>query len=106
LAIEFEVTQEHSSGNTGKYWYIYDKCKRYKKIILYQIFTNRESYYPDQKKLTEFYVEKMKKENVPIEYHQFDLSKDSRYHQEILDDVKKQISEKISSEFGVETIVE
>lgn len=80
IAIEVEAGQINPDTNTGKYWLLYDKYKKYDEIILFHIYTPKFNSYKWRKELGEFYIEKMK-ENTPIDYILMDYRNCKKYDQ-------------------------
>jgi len=68
IALEIERTQKHPDTNVGKYWYVYEKCHKYDKIVLIHIYTPVFESYPWRVELGRFYADKMKEYGVPLEY--------------------------------------
>ena len=97
LALEIETGQTHPDTNVGKYWFLYHEYKRYRKIILFHIYTPTFDSYGWRKKLAEFYVERLRSE-VPLEYHLKDFRKSGPY-EDVLKKIKREIQKKIESEF-------
>lgn len=99
LAIEVEAGQTHSDTNVGKYWLIQTQHK-FEKIVLFHIYTPKHNSYPNRKKLAKFYAEKMKNEGIPLEYIPITYTAgDAPEYQDVLDNVWKLVSEKITSLF-------
>ena len=97
LAIEVEAGQTHSDTNVGKYWFIQEQ-NPFKKIVLFHIYTPKHNLYPHRKELANFYSNRMKDNNIPIEYIPTTIENDKEYH-EALDEAWEQISQKITSLF-------
>ncbi|WP_411331095.1 hypothetical protein [Desulfovibrio desulfuricans] len=97
LAIEVEAGQTHSDTNVGKYWFIQEQ-NPFKKIVLFHIYTPKHNSYPHRKELANFYSNRMKYNNIPIEYIPTTIENDKEYH-EALDEAWEQISQKITSLF-------
>ena len=95
LAIEIEARQTHPDTNTGKYWLLHKKYRKYQKIILFHVFTPLFDSYGRRKELAEFYVVEMEKE-VPIEYIPKDFRKNTDYNG-ALSELKDAIQGKIES---------
>ncbi len=66
LAVEVEVRQTHPDTNVGKYWLL-SEHQRYKKIVLFHVYTPAYNSYGWRKTLGEFYARKMSAE-LPFEY--------------------------------------
>lgn len=99
VAIEVEAGQMHPDTNVGKYWLLYDEYKKYKKIILFHIYTPDYSSYGWRKELAEFYAEKMKAE-IPIDYVLMDFRGSENYSTTI-NIIKSKIRERIRLEFNM-----
>lgn len=99
LAIEVEAGQTHSDTNVGKYWFIQTQHK-FKKIVLFHIYTPKHNSYPHRKELAKFYAKKMKNDGIPLEYiPKTYTAGDGSDYQSVLDEVWKLVSEKITSLF-------
>lgn len=98
LAIEVEATQSHPDTNVGKYWFLFEN-KKYKKIVLFHIYTPKFRSYGWRKQLAEFYADKMRRE-VPIEYIRLDRRKDTDYDS-TLESIKKEIAAKLHETFAL-----
>lgn len=95
IAIEVEAGQTHPDTNTGKYWYLYDKFRKYYEMLLFHIFTPQFNSYNWRKKLGEFYVKKMIDDNVPMDYILLDYRTYTEYS-DVLEKCKIQISKRIN----------
>lgn len=98
LAIEVEAGQTHPDTNVGKYWLLHSQENKYRKIILFHVYTPKFKSYPWRKRLGEFYIDRMRGE-VPIEYIQMDLRNAQKYD-EVLSEVQTAIHEHILREFA------
>ncbi len=99
FAVEVEAKQTHPDTNTGKYWLLHSRFRKYKKIVLIHIFTPAFDSYGWRKELAKFHVENMKKV-VPIEYLLIELNQDQEYIS-ALQDTKQALEKKVCSEFGI-----
>jgi len=72
IAIEIERGQYHPDTNVGKYWFIYDRLYRYKKMILIHVYTPLYESFPWRKELASFYASKMINYGNPLEYVELD----------------------------------
>jgi hypothetical protein len=93
IVMEVEAGQTHPDTNTGKYWFHYERFKKYERIFLFHIYTAMFKRYKSRKELAEFYIDKMKK-NVPIEYHLLDYRKNNDYFS-VLNNTKNHIEKTI-----------
>jgi len=98
LAIEVEAGQTHPDTNVGKYWLLHSQIKKYRKIILFHVYTPKFKSYPWRKRLGEFYIDRMRGE-VPIEYIQMDMRNVQEYD-EVLFEVQTAIQGHILKEFA------
>lgn len=103
IAMEVEAGQTHPDTNTGKYWLLHTKRERYKKIILFHIYTPDFNSYGWRKELAEFYVEQMQKSGVPIEYILLDYRNANDYHQTLIE-LKQKIGKRVKEEFELGNI--
>ncbi|MFC2065834.1 hypothetical protein ACFLUO_02065 [Chloroflexota bacterium] len=97
VAIEVEAGQMHPDTNVGKYWLLYNKYRKYEKIILFHIYTPDYNSYGWRKKLAEFYAGKMRAE-LPFEYILMDY-RSSKDYDETLDTIKESIMGFLKNEF-------
>ena len=97
VAIEVEAGQMHPDTNVGKYWLLYDEYKKYKKIILFHIYTPDYSSYGWRKELAEFYAGKMGAE-LQFEYILMDY-RSSKDYNETIDIIKESILGLLKKEF-------
>ena len=98
LAVEIEVHQAHPDTNVGKYWFLHNELKAYKKIVLFHIYTPDFNSYGWRMRLGEFYARKMQSE-VPIEYVLLD-HRGAKDYDAVLRDIKTRVADAIRREFG------
>ena len=98
LAVEIEVSQSHPDTNVGKYWLLYDRHQKYKRIILIHVDTPGFDSYGHRKNLGAFYNEKMKVE-VPIEYRQLGIPRNQDFDS-AFEDVKAAVARAAEELFG------
>lgn len=101
IAIEIEASQEHPDTNVGKYWLLYDEFKKYKKIILFHIYTPAFNSYGWRLRLGKFYAEKMESV-MPLEYIFLDYrSRQLHEYADVLAEIKEKVLDIIQREFGI-----
>ena len=103
MVVEIEASQPHPDTNVGKYWLLYEKYKKYNKIIVIHIYTPkfRVSSYKWRRELAKFYVKKMKDNGVPIEYIELDFTNNGKNYAQILKEVRTKIKEVIKENFNL-----
>lgn len=97
LALEVEVKQSHPDTNVGKYWLL-SQHKKFKKVILFHVYTPAYNSYGWRKTLGEFYALKMENE-LPFEYKVIDL-RNTTSIEEAFRKVTLTIGERIKIEFN------
>jgi len=72
ISLEVERSQPHPDTNVGKYWYVYEKCGKYDKIVLIHVFIPTSKSHRWREALGEFYANKMVEYGIPLEYVRVD----------------------------------
>jgi hypothetical protein len=97
LALEVEVRQTHPDTNVGKYWLLSEHHK-YKRVILFHLYTPAFNSYGWRLQLGQFYARKMEAE-LPFEYILLDRRGDTDI-EVTFDNVTARIGARIRREFA------